>query len=170
MRVRSTVFLVVLVASASGVAAQGLAISTTATDPALTCSVLDKKLPKSLSSIRRLGTLRREKVVGDADYCEHLAQECDIHTLEFHGLKLQLLAHKRTKDASALVATFTTSRWTLLQQVRVGQSVEVLEKHYGVSIPRNISPVTLEGECTPLTVWHAKGQVTKLMLDCQACI
>ena len=163
-------FLTVAVFLTSTASVAGDSISTTATDPGNTCSVLDKNLPGNLFSIRKMGYLRKEKVVGDTDYCEHQAKDCNVHTMEFRGLTLIVLAKKKTHEASTLVATLSAPSWNLLGDVKVGQTLEFLEKHYGATIPRNVSPVVLKGECTPLTVWHANGRVTKLNLDCQACI
>ena len=148
----------------------GDSISTTATDPANTCSVLDKNLSDNLFSIRQMERLRKEKVVGGADYCEHQAKDCNVHTMEFHGLSLIVLAKKKTHEAFPLVATLSAPSWSLLGDVKVGRPLEFLEKHYGATIPRDVSPVVLMGECTPLTVWHVNGRVTQLKLDCQACI
>lgn len=145
-------------------------ISTTAIDPFETCTVLDKSIPRQISSIRHIGHIFSETVVSDADYCEVQAQECDISTLQFSGLTLELLVKKETQEASVLAATLSSPRWNIFGKIKIGQRIEVLEKYYGVSIPRDVSPVNLEGECTPLTIWHSHGRVTKLHLDCQACI
>lgn len=162
--------LLLCLCEAGAIAGDVTLIPVSANDPALTCSVLEKKLPPKLSSIRHLGKLQSEIVAPDHDYCENQANECSIHSLKFTGLRLELLVHKDNQTATALTATLSGPQWRLLGDIRVGQKLEVLESHYGVKIPRDKSPVRLEGECTPLDVMHANGHVTKLFLDCQACI
>jgi hypothetical protein len=152
------------------VSVAGNSISTTATDPGKTCSVLNENLPNNLHSIRQLGRLQKEEVGGHADICEHQAKDCSVHTMEFRGLSLSVLAKNETREVFPLGVTLSAPSWRLLGDIKVGQPLEFLEKHYGAMIPRDVAPVVLVGECTPLTVWHANGRVTQLALDCQACI
>jgi hypothetical protein len=145
-------------------------ISTTSQDPAEVCSALDTKLPNRLADIRKLGKLKSEKVAPDTDYCGDKGKSCAIHRFEFPGLQLNLLELKATHDTSILTAQISSDKWHISGGVHVGQTLEEVEKKFGVDIPRNISPVVLIGDCTPLTLWHANGKVTQFLIDCQACI
>lgn len=148
--------------------AQNAHINTTATDPFRTCAVLEKNLPSTLKSIRKMGKVQSEKARPDLDYCKEQKQ-CSIHELTYTGLKLSLLVNKRLRSASVLSVELSNSSWDFLGDIRVGEQLPVLENHYGVKLSKDVSPVALVGECTPLTVWHRNGYVTKLHLDCQAC-
>lgn len=170
MNERYVFILINLLTSTFLVAADIPNIPTTAVDPFETCTVLNKNIPQQISSIRHIGKILNETVVGDADYCELKAKECDIVNIQFSGLTLALLVKKETQEVSVLAATLSSPRWSFLGNIKIGQRLEELEKYYGVSIPRDVSPIKLEGECTPLTIWHSHGRVTKLHLDCQACI
>ena len=158
------IFLVLsaLLGSASLCFADMPSISTMRVDPFKACTVPHRKLPKALPAIRRIGQLRSESIEDDKDYCERPA-ECSVHSMEFSGLEISVLSKKQSNEAQALDVTPTSPPWQLLGKIRVGQSVQARELHYGVSIPTGVSPVSLTGECTCLTVWHDH-------LDCQACI
>ena len=156
--------------SISASAADNKVINTTAQDPIVLCSVLRNKLPNSLSSIRKLGILHNEKTTPDIDHCEDQEPNCSVHRLEFAGLDLLILEDRKSSEMSALNADISDTRWRLFGDIFVGQKIEVLEQRFGVKVPRDVSPVVLNGECTPLTVWHSNGKLLRLELDCQACI
>lgn len=149
-------------------AAEITAIPTTRVDPNRTCGVLETHLPKKLGALGKIGKLLRKQVAATTAYdCDQIEGGCKVHVFEFPGLELDVLASK--SSPWIMGATISSPNWRLFENIRVGQTLEILEDHYGVAIPRDKSPVALEGECTPLTVWHQNGRVTKLALDCQAC-
>ncbi len=153
----------------SALAVETTTIATTRTDPGRACSVLASKLPKKLASLKTIGLLR-ETVTATNEYdCDQRQGGCRVHVLDFSGLELDLLVSGASGSAGLMGATISSPLWRLLPGSYVGQILDTVEEHYGVTIPHDESPVTLEGECTPLTVWHRNGRVTKLRLDCQAC-
>ena len=162
--------LVFLLLSLPAFAAEKVAISTSRVDPNQTCGVLESHLPIKLAAFKKVGKLLRTKVAATTAYdCDQIQGGCKVHVLEFPGLELDLLASGNSDTPWVMGATISSPKWRLLEAIHVGQTLEAIEKHYGVTSPRDKSPVALEGECTPLTVWHRNGHVTKLALDCQAC-
>jgi hypothetical protein len=142
-------------------------IQTTKVDPASSCQQLFEHLPNSLPKIKSIGKLQTERTDSCTEYSGDPPDDCVVHLLNFTDLKLTVISMKGR--ASPIEATVSSSKWNLLDDIKVGQSIETLEKHYGVKIPKNESPVVLMGECMPLTVWHANGLVTKYTLPCHAC-
>lgn len=142
-------------------------ISTTTTDPFSSCRLLTKNLPRDIKKIRAIAKLQKEKVASCAEYAGEPPEKCTAHLLTFSGLDLTVLDFE--SEAAPVAATISNSKWNLLGEISVGQKIEVLEKYYGVKIPRNTSPVELMGECAPLVVWHSGGHVTKISLPCHAC-
>lgn len=152
-------------------AAENTSIPSTTEDPFVLCEALDKSLPKSMNKIRKLDKVFAEKSAPDTEYCESYAGKfCTINDISMEGLKLGLITQNKSKETSVLVATISNSKWKLLGDITVGQNIEYIENKFGVTIPRNISPVEIVGDCTPLHVWHKGGIITKLKIDCQACI
>jgi hypothetical protein len=94
-------------------------------------------------------------------------ENCEAHLLTFTGLKLTLLSINN--KLTAIDAGLFGPGWDLLGDVKVGQDVEVLEKLYGVKIPRDVSPVEIGDQCTPLYIWHANAHVTAASLICNVC-
>ena len=169
MRLRQFIVLVVLLPS-SAFAAEMAAISTTRVDPNRTCGVLESHLPKNLSAFRTVGKLLREVVATTSEYdCDQIEGGCKVHVFEYPGLELDVRVSGISNSPWVMGATTSSPKWRLFENIHVGQTLEIVEEHYGVTIPRGKSPVVLEGECTPLTIWHRNGRVTKLALDCQAC-
>lgn len=142
-------------------------IRTTTADPFSSCGLLKKNLPRDINKIRAIAKLQSKKVESCADYAGEPPENCTAHLLTFSGLDLTVLDFE--SEATPVAATISNAKWNLLGKVRVGQKTEVLEKHYGVKIPQNISPVELRGECAPIIVWHSGGRVTKVSLPCHAC-
>ena len=164
------IFVLVMFLPLSAFAAEKVTIATTRVDPNQTCGVLESHLPKTLASFTKVGKLLRKTVAATNEYdCDQTAGGCKVHVLEFPGLELDLLASGSSDPPWVMGAIVSSPKWRLLEKIHVAQTLDTIEDHYGVAIPRNKSPVTLEGECTPLTVWHRNGRVTKLALDCQAC-
>lgn len=160
----------VMLVPLSALAAEATTISTTLVDPGQACSVLASKLPKKLASLKTVGRLLRETATAINEYdCDQKQGGCRVHVLKFSGLELAVLVSGTSGSAWVMGATITSPKWRLLPNSYIGQTLENVEGNYGVTIPQDKSPVTLEGECTPLTVWHGNGHVTKLALDCQAC-
>jgi hypothetical protein len=143
------------------------AITTTTADPFSSCLLLTKNLPRDIKTFRVFAKLQKENVAACAEYAGDPPERCTAHLLTFSGLDLVVLAFEN--EAIPVAATMSNSMWNLLGEVRVGQKIEVLEKYYGVKIPRNTSPVMLMGECTPLVVWHSADRVAKVSLSCHAC-
>ncbi len=154
----------------NSLAGGNLVISTTQTDPGRLCQELANALPKNIESLRKLGDLVQE-ISASTDYfeCNERPGGCKTHTLQFEGLALDVLTSPSFKEPWIFGITVSKPNWNFLGDIRVGQSLPVIEERFGVLIPRDTSPVNLEGECTPLTIWHSEGQVTSFDLDCQAC-
>ena len=144
-------------------------VTATLADPFALCTELEKNIPSTLHNLRRLGTLERESAAPDTDHCADDFGQCEVRTLQFPGLNLRVLVRKNTQHASVLLARISRPRWGMLGSVSVGEDLPDLEAYFGVELPRGSSPVDIVGECTPLRVWHKKGRVTELQLDCQAC-
>ncbi|HQS76583.1 MAG TPA: hypothetical protein PLU16_15370 [Gallionellaceae bacterium] len=142
-------------------------IATTKEDPFTSCSLLTKNLPNDIHKIRAIAKLHKEKIETCTEYAGDPPEKCTAHLLTFSGLELIVLSVE--PKAVPIEATISNSRWNLLGDIRVGQKVEVLEKYFGVKLPRNTSPVELIGECAPLVVWHSGNRVTKISLPCHAC-
>ena len=159
-----------LIVSSSVVAADRIPyLQTTKSDPFKLCTALEKRLPPKLDGIRKLENLEKETVRPDSDYCSDDLKQCQIHTLTFRGLSIDLLVKVKTQDAGVLDVRVSRSNWDILRPIRVGQKLSVIESHYGVKIPRDDSPIGLIGECSSIDVKHNTGRVTELFLDCQAC-
>jgi hypothetical protein len=144
-------------------------LETKKSDPFKLCIALDKKLPLSLVGYRKLGKLEKETVRPDSDYCYESSNQCQIHSLEFTGLRVELLEKKPRQQASVLTLGLTGSRWDILGVIQVGQELAEIESYFGVKIPRDVSPIRLIGECSSIDVKHQAGRITELFLDCQAC-
>lgn len=142
-------------------------IATTTNDPFFSCNLLTKNISHDIQTVREIAKLQMEKVESCTEYSGDPPKKCTAHLLTFSGLELTVLSLKH--EAIPVAATISNPNWNLLGEIKVGQKVEVLEKYYGVKIPRNISPVKLMGECAPLVVWHSGGIVTKVYLPCHAC-
>lgn len=151
-------------------ASDPLVISTARSDPSEICHVLANNLPKRIELIRKVGKLIREKKTHTDDFeCNERAGGCEAHVLQFQRLELGVLTSPSFDAPWLMEAVISSANWTLFGDIRVGQALTVAEGHFGVAIPRESSPVKLVGECTPLTIWHRKGYITKVTLDCQAC-
>jgi hypothetical protein len=152
-------------------AAESTTIASVIEDPFYVCSELQKNLPNSISKIRKLGKVLNERSAPDSNYCENFSgQVCTVDHIHLKGLELHLLTRNRTQETTVLIATVSSSKWKLLGDIHVGQKIESIENKFGVKISPNISPVEIVGDCTPLFVWHESGIVTRLRIDCQACI
>lgn len=163
--------LLLMICSNTLYAAESTSIASVTEDPFYICSELQKSIPNSISKIRRLGKVLSEKSAPDSDYCESSSgQVCTVNLITMNGLELHLLTRNRTQETAVLIATVSSSKWKLLGDIHVGQKTESIENKFGVKIPPNISPVEILGDCTPLFVWHESGIVTRLKIDCQACI
>jgi hypothetical protein len=150
-----------------GALAEGAPTLHTVIDPITACIQLEKRLPHDLSSIRKIGKLQQEKLESCDEYVGGEPEKCEAHLFAFTGLNLTLLSlEKKISVANVIISS---PKWNLLGEIRVGQQIEVLEKLYGVKIPRDVSPVGFAKACTPLYVWHAAGRITNVSLICNAC-
>ena len=140
------------------------------TDPGKLCAQVQKRFPASLEGIKRLDTVLSEKVRPDQDYCHTDLSQCEIRDLALPGLEVRVLVRKADKAASVLTLTISDPKWRTLQPLVVGAKVAQAESHLGVKAKPGSAVLKVIGECTPIDVHHENGRITRLRLDCQACI
>lgn len=135
---RSLLACLCLAASAVAVAGDPPHAQVTATDPVAQCVALTQSLPKTLPALRILAPVLSESVSPEAsDYCHEESNDCELRTVHMPGLTLGLLVRRKSQEAAPLAARVSSANWNLLGEVRVGQSVQHLEKLYGVKAPPN---------------------------------
>jgi hypothetical protein len=145
-------------------------LSTARSDPSQLCNQVSDNLPRQIEMLRKIGDLIHETATATDEFdCNERLGGCKRHALVFRGLELDILAAPSFDTLWIMGATVSSSNWKFLGDIRVGQSLTAFEKHFGVTIPRDVSPIKLMGECTPMTIWHREGRVAKFTLDCQAC-
>ena len=139
-------------------------------DPGKLCAQAQKRFPGSLQGVRALDSVLSEKVRPDQDYCSADLSQCEIRDIAFPGLEASLLVKKATGETGILMLTISDAKWKTLQPLGVGAQLSMAERYLGVKAQPAASVLKVIGECTPIDVHHANGRVTKLRLDCQACI
>ncbi|MDO8990206.1 MAG: hypothetical protein Q7U91_11315 [Sideroxyarcus sp.] len=134
------------------------------------CAVLEQNLPKHLPEVRQIADLIGEETTPDLDYCHTDFSKCDIRNLRFKGLELRLLHRKTSHTFFVLSARISDASWSLLRDVRAGQSVFEVERTFGVTFPPKSNVETLCGMESCIKISTVKGKVNELFIDCQSGI
>ncbi len=144
-------------------------LSSTKSDPGALCQAIDKKFSLTVDGFKKLGTLEKETVRPDSNYCYESVNQCRVYNLEFTDLSLQLLEKIPNQKAGVLTIKLMKSRRDLLDKIYVGQSLAEIESQFGIKIPKATSPIGIIGECIAVVLHHKNGRVTEFFLDCQSC-
>jgi len=93
-----------------------------AAEPSCTSGPYRLQLPKSYTAVRRMGTLRRERVIRSEDLGTHTLT---YRELRFNGLELELVTSSDKPNRYVVSRAIVSSRaWRIGGPLRVGASVK----------------------------------------------
>jgi len=93
-----------------------------AAEPSCTSGPYRLQLPKSYTAVRRMGTLRRERVIRSEDLGTHTLTHRE---LRFNGLELELVTSSDKPNRYVVSRAIVSSRaWRIGGPLRVGASVK----------------------------------------------
>jgi hypothetical protein len=162
------IFLIVTSNTSSYAQEKSLILEGLKTDPARLCPVKDHRIPKTLPKLKQLAPIKSIKELSCNSFLPEEVVGCVAESIKFDGLEIIAVVPRKElwlADIEVGNAKFDFLGSTL----KVGAPISDVEKLYGKKIPIKNSPVVLQGECVPLTVWHSHGLITKVKLTCSAC-
>jgi hypothetical protein len=137
-------------------------------DPAQLCPLGDKRILKTLYSLKKLAPVKSVKRLSCADLLPDESPGCKAEEISYTGMKIIAVAFP--KDLWVADLEISDAKFDYLgSNLRVGAPISIAESIYGVKIDRGKSPVVLRGECVPLSIWHENGRIFKVKITCSAC-
>jgi hypothetical protein len=122
------------------------------------------KLPKSYSSVRRLGKLKRETVTRTEDWDGYKAQERE---LVFEGLRLLVITFTNDRDRYIIAAAdITDRRWNLVDGFRVGDTIDKARAKLAAASNANADTLEFGGDTDVVLFKVSGGRVTAISYDC----
>ena len=127
--------------------------------PSCTAGPYKLKLPKSYKALRRIGTLRRERVQSAGDGMEE-------RELRFNGLELVVLAQPGKSGYVVQKAIVTTPNWKIAGPLRVGTAARIALKGLKPSALPADGELEFSGGEDSIRVNLARGRVLDFEYTC----
>ena len=128
-----------------------------AAEPSCTTGPYRLQLPKSYAAVRRLGTLRRDRIVKTEDLGTHTLT---YRELRFNGLELELVTSSDKPNQYVVSRAIVSSRaWRIGGPLRVGASVKTALKGLKATDLTSDREMEFSGEKDSIRVNVARSRI-----------
>ena len=128
-----------------------------AAEPSCTTGPYRLQLPKSYAAVRRLGTLRRDRIVKTEDLGTHTLTHRE---LRFNGLELELVTSSDKPNQYVVSRAIVSSRaWRIGGPLRVGASVKTALKGLKATDLTSDREMEFSGEKDSIRVNVARNRI-----------
>jgi hypothetical protein len=142
-----------LATAAADAGAQSKAVA----EPSCTSGPYRLQLPKSYAAVRRLGTLRRDRIVKTEDLGTHTLT---YRELRFNGLELELVTSSDKPNQYVVSRAIVSSRaWRIGGPLRVGASVKTALKGLKATDLTSDREMEFSGEKDSIRVNVARSRI-----------
>jgi hypothetical protein len=144
------------------------AIESLKIDPGKLCPISDKRIPNTLNALKKLAPIKAVKKLSCNDLLPDESPGCKAEEISYAGMKIVAAAFPKSLWVADLEISDAEHNY-LGSTLGIGSLISTVESTYGIKIDKSKSPVVLQGECVPLSVWHTNGRISKVKLTCSAC-
>lgn len=137
-------------------------------DPAKLCPISDKRIPKTLAALKKLAPVKAVKSFSCSDLLPDESPGCKAEEISYVGMKIIAVAFPKSLWVADLEVSNAEYNF-LGSNLMIGSPISAVQHTYGITIDKSRSPVVLQGECVPLSIWHANGRISKVKITCSAC-